>query len=218
MLTLLRDLRHLRRQIALPAPARGRSLAIRHVDAGSCNGCEHELTLTQVPTTTCSATASASSPPPATPTSCSSPAPSPPACATPLLTAYDAMPEPRLVAALGDCALGCNLLGTPESLADPSPASFPSTSASPAAHPRPKRSPKRSSNSSIPNNPPPKNALAANRDRDRQPPSQHRRARRRIGGRPPGWRRSVVSTERPYRDPLMRPTQRPGSVPPCTGL
>ena len=32
----------------------------------------------------------------------------------PLLTAYDAMPEPRCVAALGDCALGCNLLGNPE--------------------------------------------------------------------------------------------------------
>ena len=28
-----------------------------------------------------------------------------------LLSAYQSMPEPRLVAALGDCALGCNLLG-----------------------------------------------------------------------------------------------------------
>jgi Ni,Fe-hydrogenase III small subunit len=27
-----------------------------------------------------------------------------------LRTAYDAMPEPRLVAALGDCALGCNII------------------------------------------------------------------------------------------------------------
>ncbi len=49
MLTLLRDLRRLRRGIALPAPGRGRSLAIRHVDAGSCNGCEHELTLARSP-------------------------------------------------------------------------------------------------------------------------------------------------------------------------
>ena len=31
----------------------------------------------------------------------------------PLRTAYEAMPEPRLVAALGDCALGCNMLGDP---------------------------------------------------------------------------------------------------------
>ena len=45
MLTLLRDLRRLRRSIALPRPERGGSLALRHVDAGSCNGCEHELTL-----------------------------------------------------------------------------------------------------------------------------------------------------------------------------
>ena len=49
MLTLLRDLRRLRRDIALPRPDRGRSLAIRHVDAGSCNGCEHELTLASSP-------------------------------------------------------------------------------------------------------------------------------------------------------------------------
>ena len=27
----------------------GRSLAIRHVDAGSCNGCEHELTMVSGP-------------------------------------------------------------------------------------------------------------------------------------------------------------------------
>src|SRR4029077_10925705 len=49
MLTLLRDLRHLRRSLALAAPDRGRSLAVRHVDAGSCNGCEHELTLASAP-------------------------------------------------------------------------------------------------------------------------------------------------------------------------
>ena len=34
-----------------------------------------------------------------------------------LRAAYEAMPEPRLVAALGDCALGCNLLGQREDLA-----------------------------------------------------------------------------------------------------
>jgi membrane-bound hydrogenase subunit mbhJ len=30
----------------------------------------------------------------------------------PLLVAYEAMPEPRRVAAPGDCALGCGVLGT----------------------------------------------------------------------------------------------------------
>ena len=29
----------------------------------------------------------------------------------PLLVAYNAMPEPRRVVALGDCALGCDVLG-----------------------------------------------------------------------------------------------------------
>jgi Ni,Fe-hydrogenase III small subunit len=36
-----------------------------------------------------------------------------------LQAAYQAMPEPRLVAALGDCALGRNLLGAPDELAGP---------------------------------------------------------------------------------------------------
>ena len=112
MLTLLRDLRRLRRDIDLPRAGRGRSLALRHVDAGSCNGCELEIhalsnafydierfglrfvasprhadvLLVTGPVTT--------------------------RMRGPLLTAYAAMPEPRRVAALGDCALGCNLLGT----------------------------------------------------------------------------------------------------------
>ena len=51
MLTLLRDLRRLRRAIGLERPDRGRSLAVRHVDAGSCNGCEHELILVSSPYT-----------------------------------------------------------------------------------------------------------------------------------------------------------------------
>jgi Ni,Fe-hydrogenase III small subunit len=34
----------------------------------------------------------------------------------PLLIAYSPMPEPRRVAALGDCALGCNVLGTAEDI------------------------------------------------------------------------------------------------------
>ena len=49
MLTLLRDLRKLRLATRLPAAERTGSLAIRHVDCGSCNGCEHELTLVSGP-------------------------------------------------------------------------------------------------------------------------------------------------------------------------
>lgn len=113
MFTLLRDLRKLRKRIDLPRPGRGRSLAVRHVDAGSCNGCEHELTLTSSPDydlqrfglgvvasprhadvllVTGAVTAR---------------------MREPLLVAYQAMPEPRKVAALGDCALGTEVFGTP---------------------------------------------------------------------------------------------------------
>jgi hypothetical protein len=38
MFVLLNRLQRLRRDIALPAPARRGSIALRHVDAGSCNG------------------------------------------------------------------------------------------------------------------------------------------------------------------------------------
>jgi Ni,Fe-hydrogenase III small subunit len=36
-----------------------------------------------------------------------------------LLAAYEAMPEPRIVAALGDCALGRGVLAAADALADP---------------------------------------------------------------------------------------------------
>ena len=112
MLTLLRDLRRLRREIALPAPARGGSLALRHVDAGSCNGCEHELTLTSSPYYDLQryGLGIVASPRHADVLLVTG------AVTTrmhePLLVAHAAMPEPRRVVALGDCALGCNLLGT----------------------------------------------------------------------------------------------------------
>jgi Ni,Fe-hydrogenase III small subunit len=119
MLTLLRDLRQLRREIALPRPDTIGSLAIRHVDAGSCNGCEHELTLASGPhvdlarfglgivasprhTDVLLVTGAVTT-----------------RMREPLLVAYNAMPEPRRVAALGDCALGCNLLGLREELVGP---------------------------------------------------------------------------------------------------
>ncbi len=112
MLTLFRDLRRLRRDIdLLAAPGRGRSLALRHVDAGSCNGCEHELTLTTSPYYDLErfGLGIVASPRHADVLLVTG------AVTTrmrePLLIAYRAMPEPRRVAAVGDCALGCNLLG-----------------------------------------------------------------------------------------------------------
>ena len=118
MLTLLRDLRRLRRNLALPAP-RPHSLALRHVDAGSCNGCEHELTLLSSPYYDLQrfGLGIVASPRHADVLLVTGPVTT--RMREPLLTAYHAMPEPRRVAALGDCALGCNVLAAADELADP---------------------------------------------------------------------------------------------------
>jgi Ni,Fe-hydrogenase III small subunit len=119
MLTLLRDLRRLRRELELPRERRGRSLAVRHVDAGSCNGCEHELTLVSSPYYDLQRFGLGI---------VASPRHADVLLVTgtvttrmhePLLAAYRAMPEPRRVAALGDCALGCNVLGAAAELVGP---------------------------------------------------------------------------------------------------
>jgi Ni,Fe-hydrogenase III small subunit len=119
MLTLLRDLRRLRRELGLPGPKRAASLALRHLDAGSCNGCEHELTLTSSPYYDLQrfGLGVVASPRHADVLLITGPVTT--RMREPLLVAYRAMPEPRRVAALGDCALGCNLLGRPEELAGP---------------------------------------------------------------------------------------------------
>jgi Ni,Fe-hydrogenase III small subunit len=137
MFILLRQLRGLRHDIAAPPPAVRSSLAVRHVDAGSCNGCEHELTAAANPfydlqqyglnlvasprhadvllVTGAVTTRMAGA----------------------LRLAYDAMPEPRLVAALGDCALGCNVLGDRSALAKPLPELLPVTIRIPGCPPSP---------------------------------------------------------------------------------
>jgi Ni,Fe-hydrogenase III small subunit len=89
------------------------------VDAGSCNGCEHELN--QLPTPFYDLSQHGLG-------IVASPRHADVLLVTgavtirmlgPLRTAYEAMPEPRLVAALGNCALGCNALASPEELAPP---------------------------------------------------------------------------------------------------
>ena len=119
MFVLLTHLQRMRRSIATPARVKRGSLALRHVDAGSCNGCEHELTAAANPFYDLQQYGLnvVASPRHADVllvtgaiTTRMVPA---------LLAAYEAMPEPRLVAALGDCALGCNLLGASQELAGP---------------------------------------------------------------------------------------------------
>jgi Ni,Fe-hydrogenase III small subunit len=119
MLTLLRDLRRLRRNLDLARPQRPGSLSIRHVDAGSCNGCEHELTQLSSPYYDLErfGLGVVASPRHADVLLVTGPVTS--RMREPLLVAYAAMPEPRRVAALGNCALGCNVLGTPDAIAGP---------------------------------------------------------------------------------------------------
>ena len=119
MLTLLRDLRRLRQHLDLARPGRAASLAIRHVDAGSCNGCEHELTLLSSPYYDLErfGIGIVASPRHADVLLVTGPVTS--RMREPLLVAYAAMPEPRRVAALGDCALGCNVLGAADTIVGP---------------------------------------------------------------------------------------------------
>jgi Ni,Fe-hydrogenase III small subunit len=118
MLTLLRDLRRLRQDLALERPRPG-SLAIRHVDAGSCNGCEHELTAAAGPHYDLQryGLGIVASPRHADVLLVTGPVTT--RMLEPLRTAYAAMPEPRRVAALGDCALGCGVLGSADALVGP---------------------------------------------------------------------------------------------------
>jgi Ni,Fe-hydrogenase III small subunit len=115
MFLLLKHLRNLRATITTTqSVASPGSLALRHVDAGSCNGCEHELTAATNPYHDLQQYGLniVASPRHAdillvTGAITTRMAPA-------LRTAYDAMPQPRLVAALGNCALGCNLLAKQE--------------------------------------------------------------------------------------------------------
>ena len=118
MHVLLRQLDRVRRDARL---ARGRpaSLAVRHVDAGSCNGCEHELQAAASPFYDLQrfGIGIVASPRHADILLVTGPVTT--RMREALLAAYAAMPEPRLVAALGDCAMGCNVLGDPAALAEP---------------------------------------------------------------------------------------------------
>jgi Ni,Fe-hydrogenase III small subunit len=119
MFVLLRQLERVRRTAALPRPGGGRSLAVRHVDAGSCNACEHELTAAANPYHDLQRFGIdvVASPRHADVLLITGPVTV--HMREPLLAAYDSMPEPRLVAALGDCALGCGVLGSAAAIAGP---------------------------------------------------------------------------------------------------
>jgi Ni,Fe-hydrogenase III small subunit len=110
MFVLLRHLQKLRRVVALDRPVVG-SCALRHVDAGSCNGCEHEINAAAGPYYDLQRFGLniVASPRHADVLLITGPVTT--RMQVPLMRAYEAMPEPRLVAALGDCALGTNIIG-----------------------------------------------------------------------------------------------------------
>jgi Ni,Fe-hydrogenase III small subunit len=116
---LLRHLQRVRREAALPPRQGARSLAIRHVDAGSCNACEHELTATAAPQHDLQRFGLDIVASPRHADILLVTGPVTVRMAGYLRAAYEAMPEPRLVAALGDCALGCGVLGSAAELAGP---------------------------------------------------------------------------------------------------
>lgn len=139
MFVLLRHLQRVRREIALPRRSGARSLAIRHVDAGSCNACEHELTATVGPHYDLArfGLGIVASPRHADVLLITGPVTR--RMEGPLRAAYEAMPEPRRVAALGDCALGCGVLGATPELAAPLEELLPVDIRIPGCPPAPQR-------------------------------------------------------------------------------
>lgn len=83
----------------------GRSLHIRHVDAGSCNGCESELQALNNPFYNLHRLGIFFTPSPRHADLLLVTGPVTYAMRAPLEVAYQAMPEPRLVMALGACAV-----------------------------------------------------------------------------------------------------------------
>lgn len=119
MFVLLRQLDRIRRRAALPPRAGARSIGIRHVDAGSCNACEHELGASAGPDYDLQRFGIDIVAAPRHADILLVTGPVTRRMAKPLRDAYEAMPEPRIVAALGDCALGCGVLAAAAELAPP---------------------------------------------------------------------------------------------------
>jgi Ni,Fe-hydrogenase III small subunit len=87
----------------------GGSVQVRHVDAGSCNGCEIEIGQAFSPVYDAEryGIRLVASPRHADVLTVTGPVTV--NMAGPLRKTYEAMPEPRLVVAVGDCARGCGL-------------------------------------------------------------------------------------------------------------
>ena len=89
------------------------------MDAGSCNGCEHELSATAGPHYDLARFGLSVTASPRHADVLLVTGPVTVHMRAALLAAYNAMPEPRIVAALGDCAGGRGVLATADTLAGP---------------------------------------------------------------------------------------------------
>jgi Ni,Fe-hydrogenase III small subunit/formate hydrogenlyase subunit 6/NADH:ubiquinone oxidoreductase subunit I len=99
---------------AQPSPARAgfrRSLHVRHVDAGSCNGCESELQALNNPFYNLHRLGIFFTPSPRFADLLLVTGPVTYAMRDPLRRAYEAMPEPRWVMAVGTCAVSGGMAG-----------------------------------------------------------------------------------------------------------
>ncbi len=88
-----------------------RSLHIRHVDAGSCNGCESEIKLLTSPYYDIHRLGMFFTPSPRHADLLLVTGPVTRAMEAPLRRTYEAMPDPRLVVAVGACACGGGIFG-----------------------------------------------------------------------------------------------------------
>jgi Ni,Fe-hydrogenase III small subunit len=100
-------------------PVFRRSLAIRHVDSGSCNGCESELLLLGSPAYDLSRFGFGITPSPRHADALMVTGVVTEAMVPQILAAHEAMPEPKLVIAVGACALDGNVFrGAPGVIGD----------------------------------------------------------------------------------------------------
>jgi Ni,Fe-hydrogenase III small subunit len=107
--TATEDLGRLAANLPDPRPALGGSVQVRHVDAGSCNGCELEVASAFGPVYDAErfGVRLVASPRHADALVVTGPVTK--NMAEPLRKTFEAMPEPRLVIALGDCARDCGV-------------------------------------------------------------------------------------------------------------
>jgi Ni,Fe-hydrogenase III small subunit len=95
--------------VAVDAPKLAGSLQLRHVDAGSCNGCELEITSVFGPVYDAERYGARLVASPRHADALLVTGPVTKNMVGPLRKTHDAMPEPRLVIAVGDCARDCGV-------------------------------------------------------------------------------------------------------------